>query len=352
MQTTKILTRDELGSTERWQVHTGLLETACNEELVWPVAESQGFAFFEVTEVDDFPTIDENELSTFGLIYREYWEIFPEKRESRSTPPNASVRCCLLILGSPYVQWRFVNSSFDMRTGTYYRASDEKCYPALLLVEAKDMDSNWISSSHLSVDLHELSAVANEKGVRVGWQLGADTKVMDQPLPCNVLRKWDWKWSRTCGPVYFWIDVNRSQDELTQWYHGLKLVHHIDHMGCLYPDQMQRGRVAERFVKRDDGAYGLLDSQKLSRELYLRDGRVELLHGVGFKYEQLSCDATMLASILRGELGNVTCWRLIDADWGNCEASGRDLDSLRMYLDPCVDKSTFDQKPYRLNSKQ
>jgi hypothetical protein len=239
-----------------------------------------------------------------------------------------------------------------MRTGTYYLASSESRYPALLLVEAKELDSKWIASSRLSVDLHELCAVCNEEGVREGWQLGADTKVLDQPLARNVLRKWDWKWSRTCGPVYFWIDVNRTQLELTQWYQGLNLVQYIDHMDCLYPDGVQRARVAEPYVMIEDGAYGLLDTEKRSRELYLRDGRVELLHGVGFKSEQLSCDSTMLASILQGDLGDVLRWRLIDADWGNCEASGQGIDSLRKYLDPSVDKNTFDQKPLKLNQER
>jgi len=105
-------------------------------------------------------------------------------------------------------------------------------------------------------------------------------------------------------------------------------------------------------VKLDGGAYGLHNCSEQSREFYLRDGRVELLHGIGFEYEQISCEATMLASILRGDLGDVICWRLIDADWGNCEASGQGLDSLRQYLDPSVDKSTFDQEPFKLNSER
>ncbi len=277
--------------------------------------------------------------------------MFPEKRESHSTKPNESMRCCLLMMGSPYAQWQFANSTIDMRTGTYYRASSESRYPALLLVEAKYIESIWIASSSLSVDLRELSAVHNADGVRVGWRLGANTQIMDRPLPRNVLRKWDWKWSRTCGPVYFWIDVNRTHDELTQWYQGLMLIQYIDHMDCLYPNRSQRVNLAERYVKLDEAAYGLLDSGKLSRELYLRDGRVELLHGVGFKYEQLSCDATMLASILQGDLGDVVRWRLIDADWVNCEASGQGIDSLRKYLDPCEDRIAFDQKPFKLNQE-
>ena len=354
LQATKVLSCNELCSAERWQIHTGLLETFCDEKIIWPVAESQGFAFFEVTEVDDTPPIDENEESIFGLSYREYWDMFPEKREwtstePKETEPKKTVRCCLLLMGSPSVQWQLANSAIDMRTGTYYLASSESRYPALLLVEAKELDSNWILSSRLSVDLHELCAVCNEEGVRVGWQLGADTKVLGQPFARNVIRKWDWKWSRTCGPVYFWIDVNRTQVELTQWYQGLNLVQYIDHMDCLYPDGAQSARVAERYVMIEDGSYGLVDSDKRSRELYLRDGRVELLHGVGFKSEQLSCDSTMLASILQGDLGDVLRWQLIDADWGNCEASGQGIDSLRKYLDPSVDKNTFDQKPLKLN---
>jgi hypothetical protein len=238
LRTTKVLSWDELSSAGRWQIHTGLLETFCDEKIIWPVAESQGFAFFCVTEVDDTSPIDEKAEAILGLSYSEYWDMFPERREWTSVAPKETesketVRCCFLLLGSPCVQWQLANSTIDMRTGTYYLASSESRYPALLLVEAKELDSNWIASSRLSVDLHELCAVCNEKGFRVGWQLGADTKVVDQPLARNVLRKWDWKWSRTCGPVYFWIDVNRTQVELTQWYQGLNLVRYIDHMDCL-----------------------------------------------------------------------------------------------------------------------
>jgi hypothetical protein len=255
-------------------------------------------------------------------------------------------------MGSPYVKWQVANSTIDMLTGTYYLASSETLYPALLLVKAKKLNSQWIASSRLSVDLNEVDAVCNEEGVRIGWQLGTDTNVLDQSLPLNVLRKWDWKWSRTCGPVYLWIDVNRTQVELIQWYQGLKLIQYIEHMDCLYPDGIQSAYVAERYVKIEDGVYGLLDSQQLTRELYLRDGRVELLHGVGFKSGQLSCDATLLASILQGDLGDVLHWRLIDADWGNCEASGQGIDSLRKYLDPSVNKHTFDQKPFKLSQEK
>jgi hypothetical protein len=260
--------------------------------------------------------------------------MFSEKRESSATEPKEAVRCCLLLMKSPYVQWQLAGSTTDMRTGTYYLASSESHFPALLLVESNELDSNWIASSRLSVDLSNVSEICDDKGVRVGWQVGPGTNVLDQPLPRNVLRKWDWKWSRTCGPVYFWIDVNRTQAELQQWYHGLNLVQYVDHMDCLYPTGIQHARVAERYVEIEDGAYGLLDTQKQSRELYLNNGRVELLHGVGFKAGQLSCDATMLASILQGDLGDVSRWRLIDADWGKCEASGQGLDSLRNYLDP------------------
>lgn len=348
---TKVISCDAFSSSERWWVHTGLLETFGNVEIVFPVADSQGFVLFEVTEVDDPPVSDENANASFWTIDREYLDISPDTLESPSSQPERTVRCCLLILGSPYVQWQFCNSEIEMRTGTFFHAPSERCYPAMLLVEAKEMNSNWIMSSGLSVYPDELSAVTNENGARIGWRLGTNTKILDQTIPNHVLRKWDWKWSRTCGPVYFWIDVSRSQAELTQWYHGLKLIQYIDHMDCLYPDRIQSVHVAERYVKLEDGAYGLLNSNKLSRELYLKEGRVELLHGVGFKYEQLSCDATMLASILQGDLGDVSRWRLIDADWGNCEASGEGIDSLRKYLDPCVDRGTFDQKPFNLKSE-
>lgn len=350
LQVTRVLSCDEIRSTAKWQVHTGLLETICEEKIVWPVAESHGIAFFEVTDVSDTQRIDENEDDIFRLSVSEYGDLFPEKREMSWSEPKAAVRYCLLLMRSPYVQWQVAGSTIDMRTGTYYLPSRESSYPALLLVEAKELESNWIASSRITVDLNNLSAICDDEGVRVGWQVGADIKVLDQPLPRNVLRKWDWKWSRTCGPVYFWIDVNRTQAELNQWYQGLDLVQYIDHMDCLYPeDGIQHSRVAERYVKIEDGAYGLLDTKKQSRELYLRNGRVELLHGVGFKSGQISCDATMLASILQGDLGDVSHWRLIDADWGNCEASGQGIESLRMYLDPHVEKNKFDQKPFKMN---
>ncbi|MCU0721685.1 MAG: hypothetical protein MUC83_18385 [Pirellula sp.] len=352
MKAIKLSSCDELRSTEKWQVHTGLLETLCDEKNLWPLAQSHGMAFFQVTDVDDPPPIDENEVAIFGLSYREYWDMFPEKREEHSSEPKQTLHCCLLLMGSPYVQWQIANSTIDMRTGTYYLASSETCYPALLLINAKELESKWIASSRLSVDLNQVDAICNGEGVRIGWRLGPDANVLDQSLPPNVLRKWDWKWSRTCGPVYLWIDVNRTQVELIQWYQGLTLIQYIEHMDCLYPNGMQQAQVADRYVKIEDGVYGLLDSQQLSRELYLRDGRVELLHGVGFKSEQLSCDATMLASLLKGDLGEVSRWQLIDADWGNCEASGQGLDSLRIYLDPSVDKRTFDQKPFKLNQER
>lgn len=346
---TKVLSRDEVSSAARWLVHTGLLDTFGNEEILWPVVESQGFVFFDVIDVDDDAPHAEHADSILGRSDREDWDMFPEKREKPSAEPRETVRCCLLLMGSPYVQWQLANSTTAMRSGTYYRAQSESCYPAILLVQAKELESKWIASVQLSVDLNGVSAVCNEQGGRIGWQLGVGTKVLDQPLPRNVLRKWDWKWSRTCGPVYFWIDVNRTQAELTQWYESLTLIQYVDHMDCLYPDGNQHIRVAERYLEIEDGVYGLRDHEKQTRELYLTNGRVELLHGVGFKPGQISCDATMLASILQGDLGDVASWRLIDADWGNCEAFGHGIDSLRNYLDPHVDKSIFDLKPFRLN---
>lgn len=152
------------------------------------------------------------------------------------------------------------------------------------------------------------------------WQLGDEGSLQPYLCPPAAQRDWDWPWRQhtTIGPVYLWIAVDRTAEQLAAWLasvvpHGLLPV--------------------EPYEYRFDPALEDFDGR-----LLFTDGLITFMrsyHSPGDVAQLI--DAALLASIASGALGEVS-WDLLDGDYIYYEATGEGLASLREYLDPGSDE--------------
>jgi len=177
-----------------------------------------------------------------------------------------------------------------------------------------------------------------------GWQLGENITLEVCPYPVTAQRFWDWGWSMTCGPVYLWIDVDRTAEQLQVWFNSLKLYHYDQRVKILFREEESDERVCDRYRLVDPNIYSFESTNYNDRDLYLRSDHIMLLHKLHYKRGQEETDSTMLASILAGDLGDVERWMVIDGDWHVPQSAGRGLDSLRNYLDPNGDEDLLRQE--------
>lgn len=161
--------------------------------------------------------------------------------------------------------------------------------------------------------------------------------------PATTQRYWDWAWSRTCGPVYFWIFVDRTVEQLQQWFSSLPCYRYRDRHNILHRGRRTNERVCDRYRSVAPQAYNFKSTNDAYNDLYLDPGCVRLLHGLHYKPGQAETDANLLASILAGDLGEVEGWLLIDGDYYICQAAGRGTASLQHYLDPTCDPERLRQ---------
>jgi hypothetical protein len=283
-------------------------------------------------EEDDLPP-DPESSCFMSITWREYWEMYPDELPAPLPPPQWRLRL-LLTLDSPWFRLRTpageVPLDFQLH-GLYLQAPPEKELYCLLLLEA-DPEAP-------PPEAFQVTGMDGE-GPAGPWQLSPGTRLEAAPPPPGAQRGWDWAWSHTCGPVYIKIHLQRTAEELRQWFNQLRSRDYgYTNSGLYWPREIlgEPGSLAARYLPLEENAYHFIspyETETWGRDLYLRDGEIMLLHSYSYAVWQWCADSTMLASILAGDLGEVICWKVMDGDYGYCDGGGRGTESLRRYLSP------------------
>lgn len=268
----------------------------------------------------------EDDLMAFGVTYGEWWAEHPEEREVKP-PPRWEPRL-LLILDAAHAQLRRGAEVLPLDPQPVYAPELGRCVFAVTLLPSTPAEG---AASAVCGAVRPLA-----EGERRGWQVG-DAVIEVAPYPPGVLRFWDWAWSRTAGPVYFWVFLHRTDEELRAWFERLPPRRFAVRHETLWPCAADGPPVSRCFERVAPQIYHFKGEPAGTRDLYLLPGSLRLLHGVGEKPGQAEADATLLAAVLAGELGEVRGWMLIDGDYDVCQACGRGAESLRAYLDPNED---------------
>jgi hypothetical protein len=145
------------------------------------------------------------------------------------------------------------------------------------------------------------------KGRWLGLRIGDRAEI----VPAASMRRWDWAWSPTIGPVSLRIYVDRSQEQLEQWL---------------------AQNVPASFSRNERGVYCSRETQDWW--LYAGDGLLYFAHGYHtVPIEQFAADQVLLSRLTQGELGELS-FDLFDGDYLWLTASGHGCASLLRYLTP------------------
>ncbi len=341
-----------LGRSSSWVVRRGSIHVTVE---VLQHAIEHGYCFFD--ELDEFEEpIHEEDYFGFGMTYGQYWAEFPEQRpEPEPTPKESRHRHFLLLLfDAPYLALQHIESTIYMVSDSIEHPQTQRPRPAILLEEKRAQSPGEDGP----FPVNEVTPIQSG-GIGAGWRLAETTCITTVSMPKDAQRLWDWRWPPTYGPALFKMELTQTKEQLEAWFHRLTLERYAEISGVLIRSNEPGPSLSQLYRLVEPGKYRLIGESNVGIDLYFADNLLELSHGTHFKPGQTETDATLLRSVIAGELGEVTCWRLIDGDYAVLCAAGRGTDSLKDYLDPNIadvalreqlDRYTLSYRPARCDS--
>jgi len=207
----------------------------------------------------------------------------------------------LLLRVNLPVTWLQENNSTTRLTLHAERVRKDKCWFLALQPDPTGEHESTFPPGRLTI------TPGQGKGRWLGLRIGEHAEI----TPVELMRRWDWAWTPTIGPVSLRIYIDRTQEQLTQWVqNSAPQAYYRDEKGA--------------FRSHETKDWWLIASEGL---LYFAHG----YHTV--PVEQFAADQTLLSRLIQGELGELS-FDVFDGDYCWLMATGHGCSSLRRYLSP------------------
>jgi hypothetical protein len=285
-------------------------------------------------------------ILVFGtpMTYKAYWEMFPDEKSERPAPDwqlRILLQVCapLLRLHTP-TTIHLLRAETGAELDSSVKGADMALFIALMPAESpailEQEDEIPFSTPaiqpgfirpRLAAELEALNGHVWE------WQLGHELTLQGSPFPATSQRDWGWAWARTYGPVYLNLFVAKTANELSDWLAQVPCSTYWEINDILVPSE-RRISFADVYVRVNPHEFHLQHDQYSREIIAVYNGKLSFIRNFHTPTPaQYSIDASLLAAILAGELGDVS-WDLLDGDYVYFQATGTGLGSLRRYLDP------------------
>lgn len=308
------------------------------------LAVDHGAVLFEIDANYQDGCHEEDELTEdFGqpMTYKEYWDLYPGSKIERLEPQWRTG--ILLHVSTAFV--RLLSPTQDRLLIAQHSYAEDHFFLGLVPVTqpAADDDQSIIYlNNHTPLVfqpgfIRPLWAADQQASGHppLAWQLGDEITLQTPqfPNPPLALRDWDWAWRAhtTYGPVYLWIYLDKTADELNGWFANLTLQNYRSVHDLSFCCD---GELSNNYRKIGDYGYEFNSVYGSTQYLIFGTGQISWSRSYHTPQEdQQAIDASILSSILAGDLGEVE-WDLFDGDYASYQAHGYGLASLREYLDP------------------
>ncbi len=316
------------------------------------LANTQGAVLYEIDANYD-PNAEYHQeddiidLLGSSMTYKEYWGMFPDERLERPAPDwQARI---LLQVSSPVVRLRsptldcylVAETGHDLGYGDIGMAFFLALMPLAPQLHSTQADipsedgMPMLQPGYIRPGLAAQDAAPHPPTIE--WQLGDEAILQAASYPPKSQRDWAWAWPRTYGPVYFNLYVNKTADELNNWLARVSFYRYQLAQGVLVQGE-KGGSFADGYQQSQPYAYQLCEQIPGWGRLYFSNGQIAFIRSYQSpSIVQQALDASLLAAILAGELGELG-WDVLDGDYVCFQATGDGLDSLRYYLDPYCDE--------------